>query len=87
MFKLTFTCGSDPLSHAFPNGRGSSTCLWYAVSGKMSDKNLEQRTDFMSCVNIAKSVSEILAPLTMDYGEYAMKKYNSKEGKKMCKMT
>jgi hypothetical protein len=44
----------------------------------MSDKNLEQRIDFTSCVTIAKSVSEISAKLTLAY-EYAMKKSNVSE--------
>ena len=40
----------------------------------MSDKNLEQRINIKFCVKIGKSASETLAPLTVAYGEYAMKK-------------
>jgi len=40
----------------------------------MSDKNLEQRINIKFCVKIGKSVNEMLALLTVAYGEYAMKK-------------
>jgi len=40
----------------------------------MSDKNLEQRIYIKCCVKIGKVASETLAPLTVAYGEYAMKK-------------
>ena len=40
----------------------------------MSDKNLEQRINIKFCVKIGKSASEMLALLTVAYGEYAMKK-------------
>jgi transposase len=40
----------------------------------MSDKNLEQRINMKFCVKIGKSASEILALLTVAYGEYARKK-------------
>jgi hypothetical protein len=40
----------------------------------MSDKNLEQRTNIKLRVKIGKSASEMLALLTVAYGEYAMKK-------------
>ena len=60
----------------------------------MSDKNLEQRINIKFCVKIGKSASETLALLTVDYGEYAMKKSSvlngtggSREGEKMCKTT
>jgi hypothetical protein len=50
--------------------------LWSTVDRKMSDKNLEQRINVKFCVKIGKSASEILALLTVAYGEYAMKKLN-----------
>jgi hypothetical protein len=40
----------------------------------MSDKNLEQRINIKFCVKISKNASETLALLTLNYGEYAMKK-------------
>jgi hypothetical protein len=40
----------------------------------MSNKNLEQRINIKFCVMIGKSASEMLALLTVAYGEYAMKK-------------
>jgi reverse gyrase len=49
-------------------------CPWYTVGGKMSDNNLEQRINIKFCVKIGKSASEMLALLTVAYGEYAMKK-------------
>jgi hypothetical protein len=49
-------------------------CPWYAVGGKMSDKNLEQWINIKFCVLIDKSASETLALLTMAYGKYAVKK-------------
>jgi hypothetical protein len=39
----------------------------------MSDKNLEQQINIKFCVNIGKSASEMLALLTVAYGEYARK--------------
>jgi hypothetical protein len=63
------------MSRSFPSSRGNSTCPWYTVGGKMSDKNLEQRiNNKFFCVKIGKSVGETLALLTVAYGEYAMKK-------------
>jgi hypothetical protein len=62
------------MSHSFPSSTGSSTCLWYIVGGKMSDKNLEQRINIKFCVKICKSASETSPLLTVAYGEYAMKK-------------
>jgi len=62
------------LSRSFPNSRGSSTYPWYTVSGKKSDKNLEQRINIKFCVKIGKRASETLALFTVAYGEYAMKK-------------
>jgi hypothetical protein len=62
------------MSRSFPSSRGNSTCPWYAVGGKMSDKNLEQRINIKFCVMIVKSASETLALLLVAYGEYAMKK-------------
>jgi hypothetical protein len=60
----------------------------------MSDKNLEQRINIKFYVRIGKSASETLAPITLVYDEYAMKKpivFNdigsSRKGEKMCKMT
>jgi hypothetical protein len=58
----------------FPSSRGSCTCPWYTVGGKMSDKNLEQRINFKYRVKIGKSAIETLAILTVAYDEYAMKK-------------
>jgi hypothetical protein len=46
------------MSHPIQSSRGSSTCQWYAVGRKMSDK----------------SASETSALLTLAYVEYAMKK-------------
>jgi hypothetical protein len=40
----------------------------------MSDKNLLQRINIKFCVKIGKRASETLALLTVDYGEYTMKK-------------
>jgi hypothetical protein len=40
----------------------------------MSGRNLEQRMNITFCVNIGKRARETLAPLTVAYGEYAMKK-------------
>ena len=62
------------MSRSFPSSRGSSACPWYTVGGKMRDKNLEQRINIKFCVKIGKSASEMLAPLTVAYGEYALKK-------------
>jgi hypothetical protein len=42
----------------------------------MSDKNLEQPINIKFCVKIGKSASEMLALLTVAYGEYAMKKWS-----------
>jgi len=39
----------------------------------MSDKNLEEQTNFKFCVKIGESASETLTLLTVAYGEYAMK--------------
>jgi len=62
------------MSRSFPSSRGSSTCPWYTVGGKMSDKNVEQQINIKFCVKIVKSASETLALLTVAYGEIAMKK-------------
>jgi hypothetical protein len=64
------------MSRLFPSSRGSSTCPWYTVDGKMCDKNLEQRINIKFCVKTGKSASETLALLTAAYGEYTMKKLN-----------
>jgi hypothetical protein len=40
----------------------------------MSDMNLEQRINIKFCVKIDENASEMVALLTMAYGEYAMKK-------------
>jgi len=61
------------MSYLFLSSRGSSTCLWYTVGRKMSDKNLEQRINIKFCVKIGKSACETLALLTVAYGEYNMK--------------
>jgi hypothetical protein len=60
----------------FPNSRGSSMCLWYTVGSKMSDKHLEEGINIKFCVKIGKSASEMLALLTLAYGEYTMKELN-----------
>jgi hypothetical protein len=49
-------------------------CLLYIVSGKMSNKNLEQQLSIKFCVKICKSASETLALLTLAFDEYTMKK-------------
>jgi len=60
----------------------------------MSDKNLEHWINIKFCVKIGKSVSETLAILTVNYGEYATKKLSvlngtggSGKGGKMYKTT
>jgi hypothetical protein len=50
----------------------------------MSDKNLEQWINIKFCVKIGKSASEMLALLTMAYGEYSMKKLNVFEWHRRC---
>jgi len=62
------------MSRSFPSSRGSSTCPSYMVSGKMSDKNLEQRINIKFCVKIGKSAVEMLALFIVAYDEYTMKK-------------
>jgi len=62
------------MSHSFQRNRGSSTSPWYTVGRKTNDKNLEQRINIKFYVNIGKSASEMLALLTVAYGEYTMKK-------------
>jgi hypothetical protein len=62
------------MSHSFPSSRGSSTCPWYTVSRKISDKTLQQQINVKFCVKIGKSASETSAQLTLAYGDYAMKK-------------
>jgi hypothetical protein len=57
----------------FPSSRGSSTCPWYVLGGKVTDKNLEQQMNIKFYVKIDKSASVTLALLTVGYGEYAMK--------------
>jgi hypothetical protein len=64
------------MNRSFPSSRGSSTCPWYTVGGKVSDKILEQRINIKFCVKIGKCASETLAQLTVAYGEYAMKKWS-----------
>jgi hypothetical protein len=60
----------------------------------MHDKNLEQQINIKFCVKIGKSASEMLALLTVTYGEYAVKKScvfewqrRFRKGEKMCTMT
>jgi hypothetical protein len=67
------------MSRSFPSSRGSSTCPWYTVGGKMSEKNLEPRINIKFFVKIGKSASETLALLTVAYGEYAMKQSSASE--------
>jgi hypothetical protein len=62
------------MNGSFPSSRGSSTCPWYTVGVKMSDKNLVQWINIKFCVKIGKSTSETLTLLTVAYGEHAMKK-------------
>jgi hypothetical protein len=66
------------MSRSFPSSRGSSTCPWYSVGGKISD-SLEQRINIQFCVKIGKSASETLPLRTVAYGEYAMKKLSVSE--------
>jgi len=75
MFQLAFTLATYQMSRSFPSSRGSSTCPWYTVGGRVSDKNLEQRINKF-CVKIGRSAIETLALLTMAYGEYAVKKWS-----------
>jgi hypothetical protein len=44
------------------------------VSGKMSNKNMEQRINIQFCIKICKSASETLLLLTLAYSECATKK-------------
>jgi len=62
------------MSCSFPSSRGSSTCPWYTVGEKSSDKNLERQINIKFCVKIGKIASETLALLTVAYGEYTVKK-------------
>ena len=57
------------MSRSFPSSRGSSTCPWYTVGGKMSDKNMDQQINIKFRVKIGKSASDTLALLTVVYGE------------------
>jgi hypothetical protein len=60
---------------------------------KTSNENLEQQINIKFCVKIGKSATEMLAPLTLAYGEYAMKHYvllngtGSSRKVEMCKKT
>jgi len=74
MFQLALTWATDQMSRSFLSSRGSSTCPWYTVGRKMSDKNLEQRINIKFCVKIGKNASETLALLTVAYSEHAMMK-------------
>jgi hypothetical protein len=67
------------MSHLFPSSRGSSTCPWYTVGGKMGDKNLEQQINIKFCLKIGKSAGEMLALLTVVYGKHAMKNLSVSE--------
>jgi hypothetical protein len=62
------------MSSSFPSSKRSSTCPWYTVGGKISDKNLLQLINIKFCVKIGKSSSDMLPLLTVAYGEYSMKK-------------
>jgi hypothetical protein len=60
----------------------------------MSDEILEQRINIKFCVKIGKCASEMLALLTVAYGEYAWRNGvflngagGSRKGEKMCKTT
>jgi hypothetical protein len=59
--------------------------MWYTVGGKMSDKNLEQWTNIKFCVKTGKSASEVLALLTLAYGEYVMKNSSVSEWQRQFK--
>jgi hypothetical protein len=61
------------MSRSFPSSRGSSACPRYTVGGNMTDKNLEQRINIKFNVNIGKCASEMLALLTLAYGEHIKK--------------
>lgn len=68
-------------------------CSWYTVDGNISDQNLEQRMNIKFCMKTGKSASDMLALLTLTYGECIMKKLSffnsiggSRKGDKMCKM-
>jgi hypothetical protein len=39
MFQHAFTRATDQMSRSFPSSRGSSSCAWCTVGGKMSVKN------------------------------------------------
>jgi hypothetical protein len=59
------TCAyMSQMSRSLSGSRGSNTYPRYTVGWKISDKNLEQRINFMFCVRIYKSASETLALLT-----------------------
>jgi hypothetical protein len=72
VFQHAYKRATDQMNHSIPSSKGSGMCLRYADGGKMSDKNLEQKTNIKFCVQIGKSASETLALLTLAYGEYAM---------------
>jgi hypothetical protein len=63
--QLSLYLFTDQMSRSFP----SSTYPWYTAGGKISDKNLGQRINIKFCVKIGKSASEMLALLTVAYGE------------------
>jgi hypothetical protein len=44
------------------------------LAEKWVNKNLEQRINIKFCVKIGKSANEMLALLTVAYGEYTMNK-------------
>jgi hypothetical protein len=54
MFQLAYTWATDQMSRSCPSSRGSSTCPWYTVGGKMGDKNLGQQINVKFCVKIGK---------------------------------
>jgi hypothetical protein len=64
------------MSYSLQSSRGSSTCPLYTIGGKMSDKNLEQRTNIKFCVKIGNTARDTLVLLTLTSGEYDMKKMN-----------
>jgi hypothetical protein len=70
------------MSLLFPSSRGSITCPWYTVGGKMSDKNLEQQINIKVCVKVGKIVSETLTVLTVAFLNGTG---SSRKGEKMCK--
>jgi hypothetical protein len=80
------------MSRSFTSSRGNSRFPWCIVGAKVSDKNLDQQIDIKFCVNRDSSANEMLARLTLAYGEHAFSQLvvlngirGSRKGE-MCKM-